>query len=41
MFNLKNVVNLVIVYELYDTWPRNLDIDFTLKNCLFGSVRLT
>ena len=39
-FTPKNVVNLFIVYEL-DTWSRDLDTDFTLKNCVFGSVRLT
>ena len=36
----KNVINLLIVYEL-DTWPQNITTDFTLKNCLFGSVKLT
>ena len=29
-----------IVYEL-DTWSRNLNSDFTLKDCLFGGVKLT
>ena len=28
-----NVVNLFIVYEL-DTWSRDLNTDFTLKDCL-------
>ena len=34
------VVNLFIVYEL-DRWSRDLNTDFTLKDCLFGSVKLT
>ena len=34
------MVNLYIVYEL-DTWPRISNTDFTLKVCLFGSVKLT
>ena len=38
-FTPKNVVSL-FVYEL-DTWSRDLNTDFTLKNCLFGSVMLT
>ena len=29
----------MIIYEL-DTWSRNLNSDFTLKDCLFGSVKL-
>ena len=32
--------NLFIVYELY-TWPRYLNTDFTLKDCLFGFVKQT
>ena len=36
----KNVVNLFIVYEL-DTWSRDLSTDVTLKDCLFGAVKLT
>ena len=28
------------VYGL-DTWSRDLNSDFTLKDCLFGSVKLT
>ena len=39
-FNPKNLINLIIVSEL-DTWPRDLNTDFTLKYCLFGSVKLT
>ena len=29
-----------MVYEL-DAWSKDLNIDFTLKDCLFGSVKLT
>ena len=29
-----------IVYEL-DSWPRDLDSDFTFKNCFIGGVKLT
>ena len=36
----KKVINLYISYTL-NPWLRNLNIDFTLKNCLFGSVKLT
>ena len=39
-FMPKNVVNLVIVYEL-DTWSRDLNDKFTLKDCLSGNVELT
>ena len=35
-----NVVNLIIVYDL-DTWSRDLTKYFTLKDPLFGSVKLT
>ena len=31
------LVNLFIVYEL-DTWPKDLNSDFTLKYFLFGTV---
>ena len=34
------MVNLFIVYEL-DRWARDLYTDFALKDCLFGSLRLT
>ena len=34
------ILNLCIVYEL-NTWPRNPTNNFTLKNCLFGTVKLT
>ena len=33
------ILNLYIVYEL-NTWPRNRTNNFTLKNCLFGTVKL-
>ena len=36
----KKVINLYIFYIL-NLWLRNLNTDFTLKNCLFGSVKLT
>ena len=34
------ILNLYIVYEL-NTWPRNHTNNFALKNCLFGTVKLT
>ena len=34
------VVNLFNFYEL-DRWSQDLDADFTLKNSLFGAVKLT
>ena len=33
-------INLYISYTL-DQWSRDLNTDFTLGNCLFGSVKLT
>ena len=36
----KQCVNLFIVYELY-TWSQDLHTDFTLKDCLFGSLKVT
>ena len=36
---LKKVINLYISYTL-TPWLRNLNTDFTLDNCLFGSVKL-
>ena len=36
----KKVINLCISYTL-DSQLRNLNTDFTLGNCLFGSVKLT
>ena len=35
-----STVNLYICYTL-DRLSRDLDTDFTLGNCLFGSVKLT
>ena len=35
-----NVLNLFVVYEL-DRWSRDLNTDFTPKDCLFGAVKLT
>ena len=31
--------NLYIVYEI-NNWPRNPTNNFSLKNCLFGTVKL-
>ena len=39
-FTPNTVVNLFIVYEL-ERWLRNLNSDFTLKDCLFEAVKLT
>ena len=39
-YTSKNLVHLFIVYEL-DTWSQDTNTDFTLKNGLFGSVKLT
>ena len=39
-FTPNSVVNLFIVYEL-DRWSQDLNTDFTLKDCLSGSVKLT
>ena len=36
----KKAINLNISYML-NPWLRNLKTDFTLNNCLFGSVKLT
>ena len=36
----KKVINLYISYIL-NPWLRNLNTDFTLNNCLFGSAKLT
>ena len=36
----EKLVNLHISYTL-TPWLRNLNTDFTLNNCLFGSVKLT
>ena len=34
------LINIYISYIL-NQWPRDLNTDFTLGNCLFGSVKLT
>ena len=34
------ILSLYVVYEL-NNWPRNPTNNFTLKNCLFGTVKLT
>ena len=34
------MINIYISYTL-DRWSRDLNTDFTLNNCLFGSVKLT
>ena len=39
-FTPNNVVNLFIAYEL-DTWSKNLNAEFTLKDCWFGNVKIT
>ena len=39
-FTANNVVNLFIIYEL-DRWSRNLNSDFSLKDSLFGALKLT
>ena len=36
----KKAINPNISYML-NPWLRNLNTDFTLNNCLFGSVKLT
>ena len=38
-FTPPNMIIFFIVYEL-DTWSRYLSSDFTLKDCLFGGVKL-
>ena len=35
----ETVINLYISYTI-SPWLRNLNTDFTLDNCLFGSVKL-
>ena len=39
-FTPNNVVNLFIVYE-FDTWSKDLNAQFTLKDCLFRNVKTT
>ena len=36
----KKVISIFVSYTL-TPWLRNLNTDFTLNNCLFGSVKLT
>ena len=40
VYDFRKVINLYISYTL-DTWPRDLNTDFTLNNCLFRSTELT
>ena len=40
VFTPNIVINLFIAYEL-DRWSRDLNTDFTLKDCLFGAVKIT
>ena len=35
-----NIVNLFIVFEI-DRWSQDLNSELTLKDCLFGAVKLT
>ena len=37
IYILKKIINIRILTP----WLRNLNTDFILKNCLFGSVKLT
>ena len=39
-FTPNKVVNLFIFYEL-GRWSKDLNADFTLKDCLFGAVKIT
>ena len=39
-FTPPNIINIFIVYEL-DTWSRDLNSDFTVKDCLFGGVKFS
>ena len=38
-FTPRNVVNSFIVYEL-DRWTKDLNVEFTLKDCLLGAGKL-
>ena len=38
-FTPPNRMTFFIVYKL-DTWSRHLNFDFTLKDCLFGGIKL-
>ena len=40
IFTPNNVGNLFIVYKL-DKWLQDLNTDFTVKDCLFGNVKIT
>ena len=40
VYTPNNAVNLYIVYEI-DRWLQDLIVTFTLKDCLFGNVKLT
>ena len=39
-FTPKNTVNSIIVFES-DRWSQDVNTTFSLKNCLFGAVKLT
>ena len=39
-FTPPDIINFFILYKL-DTQPQDLNSDFTLKDCLFGGVKLT
>ena len=39
-FTKRNIVNLFIVCEV-DTWSKDLNADFILKDYLFGAVKST
>ena len=39
-FTPSNVVNLYIAYKL-NIWSQDLNTEFSLKDCLFGAVKLT
>ena len=41
LYNIPNKVISFYISYLLTPWLRNLDTDFTLSNCLFGSVKLT
>ena len=38
-FTPSNGVHLFIVYEL-NRWSKDLDAEFTLRDCLFGNVKM-
>ena len=41
LYNIPNKVINLYISSLLTPWFRNLDTNFTLSNCLFGSVKLT